>query len=232
MADYVQNNTEQEQANILAQYLRNDPLHAGKFIDGSNLRKLLIGLASGFIDFNNFLNLIVKEGDLNEANFLLTEWERTLGIPDDCLTNNGSLEERRRNLLLKLAGLQGTLIEQFEYVVNVLGYSGIEIKTAVEKSTYPLQYPFPYFDEEQAPFIIYVILPPELTPTTYPLTYPIQYNSVITLLECIFDKLKPANVKIIYEYTKPSVDTSVYLTTEDGFILTLENGNFITLENA
>lgn len=232
MADYIQNNTEQEQANILAQYLRNDPLHEAKFIEDSNLRKLLIGLAGGFIDFNNFLNLIVKEGDLNEANFLLSEWERTLGIPDDCLTNNGTIEERRINLLIKLAGLQGTLIEQFEYVINLLGYSGIQIKTGIAGTTYPLQYPFTYLSADEAPFTIFVILPAQLTPTTYPLQYPIHYNSIIPKLQCIFDKLKPANIKIIYKFIPKAVDMAVYLTAEDGSILTLENGNLIALENA
>lgn len=228
----VQNNTQNEQANILAGYLRNDCLHQNKWVDGSNLRKLLIGLAEGFVEFNNNLNIFIAEGDIAKATNLLVEWESTFGIPDDCLTNNRTIEERRINLLIKLAGLQGTLIEQFEYVINLLGYSGIQIKTGVAGTTYPLQYPFYYLSPDAAPFTMFVILPPELMPATYPLQYPIQYNSIIPLLQCIFDKIKPANVKIIYQIKRTFVDTSIYLTTEDGSILTLENGNYIALENA
>lgn len=229
MADYIQNNTEQEQANILAQYLRNDPLHEAKFIEDSNLRKLLIGLTGGFIDFNNFLNLILSEGDLKEANFLLSEWERTLGIPDDCLTNNGTIEERRINLLMKLAGLQGTFIQQCEYVINLLGYSGIKIVKAIDRCQFPIQFPIHFVAEDEVPFIIYMILPMELMPATFPLPFPIPFHNTISLLQCIFDKLKPANIKIIYEFPIAFVDTAIYLSTEDGAILTLENGNYIKL---
>lgn len=228
----IQNNTANEQANILAGYLRNDRLHQNKWVDGTNLRKLLIGLAEGFVDFNNNLNIFIAEGDIAKATSLLIEWEKTFGIPDDCLTNNGTIEERRINLLIKLAGLQGTLIEQFEYVINLLGYSGIQIKTGVAGTTYPLQYPFYYLSVDEAPFTMFVILPAELTPTTYPLPYPIPYNSIIPKLQCIFDKLKPANVKIIYQFLIPFVDTTVYFSAEDGSILTLENGSFIAVENA
>jgi len=197
----IQNNTPNEQANILAGYLRNDRLHQNKWVDGTNLRKLLIGLAEGFIDFNNNLNIFIAEGDIAKATNLLAEWEKTFGIPDDCLTNNGTIEERRINLLIKLAGLQGTLIEQFEYVINLLGYSGIQIKNGFTGIAYPLQYPFYYLSADEAPFTMFVILPTELTPTTYPLPYPIPYNSIIPKLQCIFDKLKPANVKIIYQFS-------------------------------
>lgn len=228
----IQNNTQKEQANILAGYLRDDRLHQNKWVDGTNLRKLLIGLAEGFIEFNNNLNIFIAEGDIAKATNLLPEWEKTFGIPDCCLTNNGTIEERRINLLIKLAGLQGTLIEQFEYVINLLGYSGIQIVTAVDRAQFPIEFPIPFFSEEELPFTIFVILPIELRPATFPLPFPIPFNNIISLLQCIFNKLKPANVKIIYQFPTPIVDTTVYLTAEDGSILTLENGNFIALENA
>ena len=228
----IQNNTPNEQANILAGYLRNDRLHQNKWVDGTNLRKLLIGLAEGFVEFNNNLNIFIAEGDIAKATSLLIEWEKTFGIPDGCLTNNGTIEERRINLLIKLAGLQGTLIEQFEYVINLLGYSGIQIKTGVSRGQFPVEFPIPFFSEEGSPFIMYVILPIALKPATFPLPFPIPFNNIVSLLQCIFDKLKPANVKIIYEFPITVVNNPTYLTLENGDFLTLENGDFLTLENA
>lgn len=198
----IQNNTQNEQANILAGYLRNDPLHQNKWVDGTNLRKLLIGLAEGFVEFNNNLNIFIAEGDIAKATNLLDEWEKTFGIPDDFLTNNGTIQERRINLLIKLAGLQGTLIEQFEYVINLFGYSGIQIKTAISRVQFPVEFPIPFFSEEDAPFIMYVILPDALKPPTFPLPFPIPFDNIISLLQSVFDKLKPANVKIIYEFPR------------------------------
>jgi len=200
MADYIQNNTKQGQTNILASYLRNDRLHQNKWVDSTNLRKLLIGLAEGFIEFNNNFNIFVAEGDISKATNLLAEWEKTFGIPDDYLTNNRTIEERRINLFIKLAGLQGTLIEQFEYVINLLGYSGIQIITAFDRTQFPVEFPMPFFNEEALPFTMFVILPIQLKPATFPLPFPIPFNNIISLLQYIFDKLKPANVKIIYQF--------------------------------
>jgi len=227
MADLIQNNSQIPQTNILASYLRNDRLHQAKNINGTNLRKLLLGLAEGLLDFNNNLNIYTNEADIRKATNLIEEWERTFGIPDCCLKNEGTLQERRNNILIKLAGLQGTLIEQFEYVINLLGYSGIQVIAALDFITYPLRYPFPYFTEEQALFTIYIILPPELSPTVYPLPYPIPYNSIISKLECIFNKLKPANVKLVWQYTIIQRDTSIYMELENDNILELENGSYV-----
>lgn len=231
MADYIKNNTQEENANILAQYLRNDDLHASKNIEGSNLRKLLLGLAEGFKDVNNNINILVKNGNVNEATELIELWEKTVGIPDDCLDNSGTIEERRNKVLIKFAGLQGTLIEQFEYVVNLLGYSGIEVVSGLDKIRYPLTYPILYINsEEEATFTIVVALPDELAIQVYPLTYPITYNGIISQLQCIFDKLKPANVQIIYQYKLNIIDTRSFITLENGDFLVTENGDFLVTE--
>ena len=45
--------TQEEQATILAGYLPNDPLWYDKNVDDSPMRKILLGLASQWIDFRN-----------------------------------------------------------------------------------------------------------------------------------------------------------------------------------
>jgi uncharacterized protein YmfQ (DUF2313 family) len=230
MSDFIKDRTQDEQTNILAQYLRNDILHAIKNLEGSNLRKLLQGLAEGFRDFNNTLNVLVREGDLTQANALIEEWELAFGIPDDCLNPSGTIEDRRKNLLIKLAGLQGDLIDQFNYVLDLLGYNGsVTVSTAFDEVTYPLTYPFVYFNEEELGFTIVVYLPPELAPSSYPLTYPIQYNSIIEQLQCIFRKLAPANVALFFKFD--IIESVTFITAENGDFITAENGDFIIAES-
>jgi len=232
MAEYITNNSQEALTNILAQYLRNDDLHASKNIEDANLRKLLLGLSVGFQDVNNNINILAKEGNVKEAEALIEKWEMTVGIPDDCLDNSGTLAQKRNNVLIKFAGLQGTLIQQFEYVINLLGYSGIVVKSGINAISYPLTYPILYIgSEEEAAFTIVVVLPPELSPQVYPLLYPITYDSIIPQLQCIFDKLKPANVQIIYQYEVNIVDTRLFITLENGDFLVAENGDFIVTES-
>ena len=230
MADYIKNNTQEENANILAQYLRNDDLHASKNIEGSNLRKLLLGLAEGFKDVNNNINILVKNGNVNEATELIELWEKTVGIPDDCLDNSGTIEERRNKVLIKFAGLQGTLIEQFEYVINLLGYSGIEILPAYNYLQIPTPIPTPLVSIDAIPFTIFVKLPDELTPTQIPAPIPTPLDNPIPLIDCIFNKLKPANIKILYLYNITFTETRSFITLENGDFLVAENGDFFVTE--
>jgi uncharacterized protein YmfQ (DUF2313 family) len=232
MADLIQNNSQIPQTNILASYLRNDRLHQAKNINGTNLRKLLLGLAEGLLDFNNNLNIYTNEADIRKATNLIEEWERTFGIPDCCLKNEGTLQERRNNILIKLAGLQGTLIEQFEYVINLLGYSGIQVVSAFDYAQIPTPIPTPIFSLEGALFTIYIILPENLKPNTIPSQIPTPLFSVISILECIFNKLKPANVKLIFTFPFVAVDTSIDMVLENGSFLVGENNNLFVFENA
>ena len=77
--------TKTQQADILAQYLRDDRLHKDKNKEDSVLRKILIGLASGWLDFRDKINEVSKEYNPNITTALLDEWEEFVGIPDACI---------------------------------------------------------------------------------------------------------------------------------------------------
>ena len=97
--------TPAQQANVLGQYLRDDVLHEGKNIEDSVLRKTLIGLASEWLNFRSSLNDVVYEYNPNDTTSLIEQWEAFVGIPDSCIAVASTLEQRRVNVLLKLAGI-------------------------------------------------------------------------------------------------------------------------------
>lgn len=192
--------TQQEQTSILAQYLRNDPLHASKNIEGNNLQKLLSGLALEFLRERDKVNEVYSEYDPNSTTKLLEEWETFVGIPDSCFTNTGTIEQRRKNILLKLVGSNATTAEQFEAIALVLGFT-INVQAGGDVSVFPLQLPFILTPQADIPFVIVVTISSALFTNTFPLILPFILGSDQTeILKCFLEKLKPAHCVIQYRY--------------------------------
>ena len=193
--------TATQQTDVLAGYLPNDRLHALKNKEGSNLRKILIGLATQWGAFRDSVNEVSYEYDPRNTTALIQEWETFVGIPDSCISNTGTLEQRRKNILLKLAGINATTKKQFENIALILGYN-VVVETGIETSTFPLTLPFILISAGAAPFTIVVTLDSSLQPSGFPLTLPFILNDGIPdVLLCFFEKLKPANAQIFFRYS-------------------------------
>jgi uncharacterized protein YmfQ (DUF2313 family) len=190
--------TEEEQATVLAGYLPNDQLWLDKNVDNSPLRGILLGLASQWIDFRNSGNELCEQYDPTTTTSLIEEWEAFVGIPDHCFDNTGSLELRRKNILLKLAGINATTAKQFEDIAAILGFDvTVEPGADSPSSTFPMTFPFLLVDPDDAPFVIIVNIDDPGT-EGFPYTFPFTLSSGVSeLLQCLFDKLKPANT-IVY----------------------------------
>ena len=197
---FLETRTQDEQSRVLAGYIRNDELHASKNISGSNLKKVLVGLANQWNIFRNKIDEVYEECDPRETTALIEEWEGLVGIPDSCFSNTGSLEERRTNILLKLAGVNATTAKQFEDIARILGYI-VTVNSAVDTSVFPLTLPFILVSEAEAPFTIVVTMDESLKPSGFPLTLPFTLTSESPeILKCLFSKLKPANTRVIFRY--------------------------------
>lgn len=193
--------TQTQQADILAQYLRDDNLHEAKNRDGSTLRKILIGLASEWLNFRSKINEVSNEYNPKTTTKLIEEWEEFVGIPDDCIPVASTIEQRRLNVLLKLAGINATTEKQFKNVASILGYN-IEVSNGVSTSTFPLTLPFLLIAEASAPFTIVITLPSSIQPNGFTLTFPFTLTSQQpAILDCLFNKLKPANTQLFFRYS-------------------------------
>jgi len=190
-----------QQADILAQYLRDDNLHEAKNREDSTLRKILLGLASEWLNFRSKINEVADEYNPQKTTALIQEWEQFVGIPDDCIPVASTIEQRRLNVLLKLAGINATTEKQFKNVASILGYN-IEVSNGVSTSTFPLTLPFLLISEASAPFTIVITLPSSIKPSGFALTFPFTLTSQQpAILDCLFNKLKPANTQLFFRYS-------------------------------
>ena len=188
--------TQPQQADILSQYLRDDSLHEAKNRDDSTLRRILLGLASEWLNFRNKINEVVNEYNMQKTTLLIQEWERFVGIPDNCISVASTIEQRRLNVLLKLAGINATTEKQFKNVASMLGFN-IEVSNGVTTAIFPA-----LISEASAPFTIVITLPSSIQPSGFPLTFPFPLTSQQpAILDCLFSKLKPANTQLFFRYS-------------------------------
>jgi uncharacterized protein YmfQ (DUF2313 family) len=190
--------TLEENTTALAQYLPNDRLFAGKNIQDDDLRELLTGVSGELTRTDELFQTVWDNTNILTTNdeAFMSKWESMVGIPDDCFSVSNDFEERRNNVLVKLRSL-GVLTNQ--NFVDLAATLGVVITiTPLSESLYP-PYDVPFIPVGQGTRFVATVKGPNLEMTEFP-PYdvpfiPTQVNSII---RCLFDILKPANVKYIY----------------------------------
>ncbi len=184
-----------KEAGVLEQYLPSNPLY-----HGDNLKKILLGLAASWLDYRAFINKITVEYNVDTTEDLISSWEGFVGIPDSCFNIASTIEERRQNVLLKIAGLNVSTARQFENIAQVLGFS-IQVTNGVDVATLPATFPILLTSAAAAPFTIVVNLDSDLEPATFPLDFPVSLGAgAAQVLECLFNRIKPANTLVVFRY--------------------------------
>jgi uncharacterized protein YmfQ (DUF2313 family) len=189
----IECHTSEEHTNALAHHHPSDNMFASKNESDSVLRLFLEGLAQEMIrseDYLKSLDQVIPD----ETSLFLDEWERVLGIPDDCFDGEGDNATRRGNILVKLASLGVQTVEDFENLALVFGVT----ITVIPGNDYWLApgFPFVITEEESRYYIVVEFVNPDPGfPYTFPFTFGADYFGI---LECLYRKLKPANCEVLF----------------------------------
>lgn len=192
-----------EQAQILAQELPNGQNLTSKILVEKNLYKFLLGVGIECSQSESYIHEMVRQHDISVTENLIEEWERAVGIPDSCFSGTGTIEERRRDVIAKISSFGVSTEQQFIDLAAQYGYT-ITIEHRNFNSTpFDMQFDYPLGSGDNAgKFVMFVIFegvsPPQ---NTFDMMFDYifddgPYNIVI----CLFNKLKPANTLIIYEF--------------------------------
>ncbi len=184
----------------VAAYLPPGRAFAAKAIEGTVTRSLLAGLAQELIRSESLVDEFRDQIIPDETTLFVDEWERALGIPDDCFKGAGTDAERRRDVLAKLASLGVQTAQDFVDFAALFGVTA-EITAGSVHGSFPYKFPMYFFpDQRTARHTIFVNLGSATSPK-FPYTFPITFGSgEIALIECLFAKIKPANVQLIFGF--------------------------------
>lgn len=90
--------------------------------EGSVLYQLLYAIAVEITRVETRVLDLLNEADPNTTYELIEEWEKMLGLPDDCTGTPVSLEQRRQLIIAKLTQRQSLTKQYFIDLANSLGY--------------------------------------------------------------------------------------------------------------
>lgn len=165
-----------------------------------NLGGLLLGLAMEFYRFQVLEQKLFGEMNIREADELLVDWERSVGIPGSCLTNVADISTRRaqvEQVFSKFGGVQTS--EDFVRVGAAFGFD-ISVIAGGTVGTFPLEFPLIFSESEKATtHTIFIQVNDDLTSaSTFPIPFPVPFSSGgASFLQCVFDAVAPANVNVI-----------------------------------
>ncbi len=187
------------QGEKLAQYLPQGRAWENKFNPDSVLGKLLDALGQGKYRVEVAVELLSIEADINKTVLLIDDWEKSVGIPDDCFDNSGTLEERRRNVLFKLRRIEVSTEQDF---IDIAAFYGVAVRITPGdiNGGFPLLFQIAFYDSATtAKYTMIVDLPG--VQEVFPITYPIPFSAGVNgLIECLFLKHKPSNTQMFFRY--------------------------------
>lgn len=190
-----------DQAQMLANHLSVGRVWSSAFDPDSNLGKLIKGLAIEFYRLEVLTQKISVEMDINKTNDLILEWEKSVGLPDDCFSTNINIETRRLQVLQKFSNFGGVQkASDFVRVAAVFGFT-VSVTPASLKYPFPLPFPIMFFgsDRDITHTILVAFVGQTSVDEPFPLPFPYTFGSGSRgFLQCIFDKLAPANVRILF----------------------------------
>lgn len=187
---------------ILADHMPGGRTFESKNIEGSNTRALLQGIAGSLFEIDSFINQFEYEFNPKQTTLFLEEWERAVGIPDLCFADNlGTDEERRRNILVKLSASGVQTKQDFIDLAALFGVT-IDIKTGDEVASFALPFPLIFTNtQSDNRYLIHVFYDFQRQ-NFFPYNFPVVFgDKILTILRCLFEKLKPVNTRVIFTRT-------------------------------
>ncbi|WP_421793395.1 YmfQ family protein [Hydrocarboniphaga effusa] len=86
-------------------------------------QRLLLAFGDGLARFHAAVLERTVEADPRTTSELLPEWEATVGLPDHCLPNGGSTEQRREAVVARLVATGGSSVAYFTELADAYGYA-------------------------------------------------------------------------------------------------------------
>lgn len=170
---------------------------------GSNTRELIDAVAVAHNHTQQQIELLAAEFNINNTMDLLAEWETSVGIPDTCLATSATIAQRRQTVIDKLRKKpRVTLSDLQEYVDCLFPGFGVVLIPGSEYYTFEYEFGAPFLGDIADKFVLVATVP--LSDNTFDYAWEIEFEGGADTiqLECLLNKIIPANVLLIVEFTE------------------------------
>lgn len=187
--DIFEVTSKSEMTKILSDFLPSGRVWDKKNNPESNIYKLLASLAFVYQAVQESIQWLINETNVKTTTDLLSNWERSVGLPDDCVSTDRTLDQRREAVVSRLRkvpfvdkGQILTLLQALftEFGINI--YAGADVvPTPTKEDRFTLVLGLQVVEGEEFEYDLELDLVPGF-----------QVNRLI----CILRDLVPANVYI------------------------------------
>ena len=192
-------NTLEQHAQVQADFMPTGKFWRAKNIVDSKIRDLLRGFGASAKRQEEVLAKFWEEIFIGTTEEFIDDFEKALGIPDDCFTGTGTLEERRIDAQLKMVSLYVVTEQDFIDLAALLGFT-ITIERPIETNIFPYTFPFELVNAKTLRFT-WIIVGVDVAAAGFPYTFPVTFDAETNqnILQCLFGKLKPANTSLQFQ---------------------------------
>lgn len=168
-----------------------------KSIPGTNMYAVVSACASEFREIQIQIETLAREFDINLSDQLLPDWEASCGLPEECIGQMASLEDRRNAVILRLRKIPFVTKADYENLAFQLTGLSVTVTPGAEIELFPLDFPIP-FSSGNSYFKLYVTFNDAIG--GFPYLFPFNFVSTgDNIIRCVFEQIAPANVLIIFQ---------------------------------
>lgn len=168
-----------------------------KNIPGTNMYAVVSACAAEFREIQIQIETLAREFDINLSDQLLPDWEKSCGLPEECIGQMASLEDRRNAVILRFRKIPFVTKADYENLAFQLTGLSVTVTPGAEIELFPLDFPIP-FSSGNSYFKLYVTFNDSVG--GFPYLFPFNFVSTgDNIIRCVFEQISPANVLIIFQ---------------------------------
>ncbi len=190
----------------VASAMPNGDVWKAKNITESVLGRLTTANSESLRYAQSYIALLSKELNVNTAELLITEWEKSVGLPTPCrVLLNESIENRRGAVRAKLRKTPVITIEQMQEIVDQ-NFPDLKLKLRRESES-GLEFPYVFpilFNAKGRSSRFIIIVDVYVKPAKkFPLEFPIEFNGVgvdVSSIKCLLRGIIRGDDAIVFNY--------------------------------
>ncbi len=197
---FANKNIDSHEAN-LASYLPPGKAFAAGYLTDTNFGKFISSLAVEIKRVYDGMNDLSEDYDILVTDELLAQWESAVGIPDNCFPGTGTDTERRLHVLIKFAKMNVQTAAEMQALAVTLGFTDAIVQPYREFNPPPYDVPFTPVQAFAFPDSRYYIIISATNAVVDTPPYDVPFTPAgnsSTLLECVFNIVRPANCQVIF----------------------------------
>lgn len=193
--------SQEEATRQLAANLPDGLAWQAKNLPGTNTYAQVSACAAEFREIQLQIETLAREFDVRLTEQLLPDWEKSCGLPEECLGELASLEDRRNAVILRLRKIPFVKAEEYEALAFDLTGLDVTVTPGAEIELFPLDFPC-VFSSGNSYFKLYVYF--NDTFGGFPYSFPLPFlTGPSNIVECVFEQIAPANVLLVFRSSPP-----------------------------